>query len=258
MPLAFTAALSFVGPRVKLFFSLMSRFCHTPSSKLKVRSCGLFQDFRLSSRAGVQNSSFLFSADDSPWHCTEWKLAVEWLAELNKGQRGKTGTWPLVGKQNCFYEACKFFLGMQIFFSLPFPSWFPEECHYLLNSSPKPLQSCAFVSLTWCALTPLYFQASRMAEKGVREVGGAGGESKGNSLHENIWRKQTDILVSIFPVPGALHTLSDFITIIILHCRLFYFHHRNENSKSLGNIPRTTQLGSCRARILNLADFSPF
>lgn len=170
----------------------------------------------------------------------------------------KQGTKGKNRHMTSFGEAKLFLWGMQIFFSLPFPSWYPEECHYLLNSSPKPLQSCAFVSLTWCALTPLCFQASRVAEKGVREVGGAGGESKGNSLHENIWRKQTDVLVSIFPVPGALHTLSDFITIIILHCRLFYFHHRNENSKNLGNIPRTTQLESCRARILNLADFSPF
>lgn len=200
MLLSFTTVLSFVAPRVKLFFSLKSRFCYTLSSKLKVQSCGLFQDFCLSSRAGVQNSSVLCSsAHETARSGPSWKLAVEWLAELNKGQRDKKAHGPLLGKQNCFYEACKFFSGMQIFFSLPFPSWFPEECLYLFNSSPKALQSCAFISLTWRALTPLCFQASRVAEKGVREVGAGGGDS----LHENIWRKQTDVLVSIFPVPGA-------------------------------------------------------
>lgn len=82
--------------------------------------------------------------------------------------------------------------------------------------------------------------------------GRGGGESKGEQPPRSIWRKQTDVLVSIFSVPGALPTLSDFITTIILHCRLFYFHQRNWNSKSFGNIPRIAQLGSCRARIWRL------
>lgn len=97
MLLPFTTVLSSMG----LFFSLTFRFYH------------------LSSRAGIQNSSFLFSSNDSPWYCksgSSWKLAVKWLAELNKGQRGKKGTWPLLGKRNCFYETCQFFSGMQIFF----------------------------------------------------------------------------------------------------------------------------------------------
>lgn len=82
------------------------------------------------------------------------------------------------------------------------------------------------------------------------ERGRGGGESKGEQPPRGIWRKLTDVLVSIFSVPGALPTLSDFITTIILHCRLFYFHQRNWNPKSFGNIPRIAQLGSCRARIL--------
>ena len=96
------------------------------------------------------------TAHDTARSGPSWKLAVEWLAELNKGQREKKAHGPLWGSKTVFMRHANFFSGMQIFFSLPFPSWYPEECLYLLNSSPKPLQSCAFVSLTWRALTPLF------------------------------------------------------------------------------------------------------
>ena len=119
MLLSFTTVLSFVAPRVKLFFSLKSRFCHTLSSKLKVQSCGLFQDFCLSSRAGVQNSSVLCSSDDSPWYCTErtqLETGSGMASWTKQGTEGKKGTWASLGKQNCFYEACKFFFRDANFF----------------------------------------------------------------------------------------------------------------------------------------------
>lgn len=51
--------------------------------------------------------------------------------------------------------------------------------------------------------------------------------------------------MSICSVPGASHNNTALQVIS-------YFYQSNWNSKSLGNIPRITQLGSCRAKIWSL------
>lgn len=180
MLLSFTTVLSFVAPRVKLFFSLKSRFCYALGSKLKVQSCGLFQDFCLSSRAGVQNSSVLMLF--SPWNCTERAQletgsGINWL-EQARDRGTKRHIWTSFGQANCFYEACKIFFRDANFFLLPFPSWFQKVSLSLHSSSPKALQSCAFISLTWRALTPLCFSS---LQGGWEELKGGGSRWRGPS-----------------------------------------------------------------------------